>query len=86
MTFKNVRVFFGVSSVHTLKKKCESVVICAQSRLETVIWMRMKKGEYIEGRQRGYWCVCVYVRGGRWGDNDKHHLGSLITKVHQSTV
>ena len=24
--------------------------------------------------------------GGGWGDNDKHHLGSLITEVHQSTV
>lgn len=48
--------------------------------------MRTRKGEYVEGKLRGYWFVCVFWEWGSWQDNDKHHLGSLIMKVHQSSV
>ena len=73
---------------------CVDVVNCAVSvrnhRARSKIWTRMRKGEYLWSKGVCV-CVCVCVcvvggGGGCWGDNDKHHLGSLITEVHQSTV
>lgn len=71
------------------KKMCVDVVNCAVSirkhRTRSKIQMGTRK------RRISVECVCVCVCvlggwGGCWVDNDKHHLGSLITEVHQSTV